>query len=90
MKKFLKPAGHKCGVSSTVYDAISFGTGELDDNGFWEHGCYECARAWEKQFPASGECWPHSRLTIMRWKWGSRILKVQRFIHNVKKYCFGV
>jgi len=75
-KKFQRPKDHNCEISTTISEAISFGKGELDEWGFWEHGCYECARAWEKQFPESGECWPHSRKTLM-------LNKIQRF---VKKY----
>jgi len=60
MKKFQRPDGHNCNVSSTISEDLSFGNGELDDNGFWQYGCYECARAHEKQFPESGKCWPYS------------------------------
>ena len=60
-KQFIRPEGHHlCKTSSTIYESLSFGTGELDDYGFWEHGCYECARAWEEQYPEDGECWPHT------------------------------
>lgn len=71
MKKFIKPVGHeKCCVSSTVTESLSFGTGELDDYGFWEYGCYECARAWEKQFPEEGACWPYSKEYLAKQKRG--------------------
>jgi hypothetical protein len=60
MKKFVRPEGHDCGISSNVFDILTFGTGKLDPDGFWEHGCYECARAWEAQFPKDGPCWPHT------------------------------
>ena len=39
---------------------MTFGTGELDDYGYWEFPCGECARAFEEQFPDEGPCWPHS------------------------------
>ena len=69
MKIFQRPPGHsRCGASSTIMDTLSFGTGELDVNGFWEHPCVECARAYEQQFPEAGECWPHSPETLKRWK----------------------
>lgn len=58
--EFVRPAGHKCKVSSGIHDCLTFGYGELDYNGFWEHGCYECARAHEQQFPNDGPCWPHT------------------------------
>jgi hypothetical protein len=46
---------------------LSFGTGLLDNLGFWEIGCPECARAHEAQFPEDGECWPHSDETLIAW-----------------------
>lgn len=68
VKRFVRPAGHRCGASSTIYEALSFGTGRLDEHGFWEHGCYECARAHESQFPEDGICWPHSVQTLEEWR----------------------
>lgn len=68
VKKFIRPEGHKCLVSSHIGDGLTFGTGELDPNGLWEHGCYECARAHEEQFPGDGECWPFSIETLNRTK----------------------
>lgn len=56
--KFIRPEGHKCCVSTNINDQLSFGKGKLDHFGFWEIGCPECARAWEKQFPDDGVCWP--------------------------------
>ena len=50
----------KCKVSTTITDAISFGTGNLDEFGFWDHGCDTCARAYEKANPGS-EAWPPAR-----------------------------
>lgn len=57
---FNQPAGHNCKVSSGIHDCLTFGTGRLSDNGFWENPCYECARAHEEQFPDCGPCWPHT------------------------------
>lgn len=69
MKKFERPHGHeRCRTSSTIAETMSFGRGDLDENGFWEYGCYECARAWEKQFPQDGPCWPHTKETLEKWK----------------------
>lgn len=28
-----------CHVSTGIDDILTFGTGQLDDNGFWEHSC---------------------------------------------------
>ncbi len=48
----------KCGVSTGICESLTFGSGNLDFNGYWEHGCYECARQWEKLHPEDGPCWP--------------------------------
>jgi hypothetical protein len=60
MKKFIYPEGHTCKVSTGVHECLTFGTGELDHCGFWERPCWECARAYEAQFPEDGPCWPHT------------------------------
>ena len=53
---------HKeCKVSTSIGDSLTFGTGELDSNGFWQHSCYECARAHEEKFPEDFPCWPFSK-----------------------------
>ena len=58
-KQFERPEGHEdCCFSKGICDSVTFGTGELDSNGYWENPCDVCARAWEKQFPESGETWP--------------------------------
>lgn len=48
----------ECGASSNIMEDPSFGTGELDDLGFWEYGCYKCARAYEKVNPGV-KAWPY-------------------------------
>lgn len=60
IKPFVRPEGHTCSVSTGIHDCLTFGTGELCDNGFWEDPCWECAREHEKQFPKCGPCWPHT------------------------------
>jgi len=59
-KPFVRPAGHRCSISTGIHDYLTFGTGHLDANGFWQHPCFECARAHEEQFPECGPCWPHT------------------------------
>jgi hypothetical protein len=59
-KPFVRPEDHICHVSSGIHDCLTFGSGILDDNGFWENPCYECAREFERQFPGEGPCWPHT------------------------------
>lgn len=59
-----KPAcGHMdCDVSSGIDGSITFGSGLLDDYGYWEHPCSFCARAFEENHPDMvemyGPCWP--------------------------------
>ena len=60
IKPFVRLEGHNCHVSSGIHDYLTFGTGKLDDHGFWEIPCFECAREHEKQFPKCGPCWPHT------------------------------
>lgn len=66
MKKFEKPEGHECKFSSGIHEGLTIGTGELDEHGYWEYGCPECARAWEKQFPEDGPIWPFSEEYLFR------------------------
>ena len=52
---------HKnCGISTSIADFLTFGMGRLDENGFWEYPCYDCARAHEKEHPEDFPCWPFS------------------------------
>jgi len=36
-----------CAVSSGICGALTFGSGELDDNGYWKNPCVLCALAWK-------------------------------------------
>ena len=50
-----------CEVSTGVYDHLTFGSGELDENGFWEYPCEDCARHHEIMHDETpGTCWPHN------------------------------
>jgi len=49
---------HKCFVSTGICGSPTFGTGELDHNGYWEKPCAECAREHEAKYPNDGPCWP--------------------------------
>lgn len=52
----------KCGVSTGICERPTFGSGELDSNGYWEVPCSVCARAWEaKNGLEEGQCWPPSQ-----------------------------
>lgn len=35
----------KCRASTGICGSITFGTGELDSNGYWEFPCKECEKA---------------------------------------------
>lgn len=45
--KFKACENPNCGISTGICEKLTFGSGVLDDYGYWEHPCYECARAWE-------------------------------------------
>jgi hypothetical protein len=61
MEHFKRPEGHeKCHSSTGIHGPMTFGSGELNEYGYWENPCYECARAFEKQFPKYYPCWPHT------------------------------
>ena len=38
----------ECGASTGIDGSATFGTGELDDNGYWEHPCEVCRQAWDE------------------------------------------
>ena len=46
-----------CGVSTGIHGGLTFGSGDLDPNGFWEHPCEKCARWAEEHHPEDGRCW---------------------------------
>lgn len=49
----------ECKISSGICGRLTFGSGELDDYGYWEFPCAECARQWEQMWPEENEqCWP--------------------------------
>lgn len=50
-----------CMATSSIAEMLSFGSGELDNYGFWEFPCEQCARAFEKLEPEYGPCWPPSK-----------------------------
>ena len=60
MKSISKPISHEyaCNVSTGIHGELTFGTGKLDDYGYWEFPCDECARKWEMAYPEDYPCWP--------------------------------
>jgi len=60
----LPPCGnHECAVSTGICESLTYGSGELDPNGYWEFPCNTCARAAELRHPESGSCWPFAEKT---------------------------
>lgn len=41
----------KCKVSTGIHEGLTFGSGELDSNGYWSKPCYPCARASDARMP---------------------------------------
>lgn len=63
-----KPCGNPmCGVSTGIHGGLTFGSGELDEYGFWQVPCCACARAHEKSQPQDGNCWPFTNEQL----WGT-------------------
>lgn len=48
-----------CGTSTGICEGLTFGTGKLDFNGYWEFPCWSCARKHEVSHPEAGACWPY-------------------------------
>lgn len=48
-----------CPASTGIHDGLTFGRGTLDDHGFWEKPCSNCARWNEKEDNVPvGTYWP--------------------------------
>ena len=45
-----------CGASTGICGRITFGTGRLDDFGYWENGCRTCAAEYTHR--TGKEAWP--------------------------------
>jgi len=60
MKKRQRPCGNpKCSASTGICESTTFGSGELDQYGYWEFPCSICAREYERKY---GEiCWPFKK-----------------------------
>ena len=48
----------KCSTSTGICGHLTFGSGRLDDYGYWSRPCNSCARAYEQENPHLGKCWP--------------------------------
>ena len=62
----IRPCGNpNCCTSTAISEHLTFGSGELDEYGFWEKPCWVCARAYEKEHPKE-EAWPFNEETLRR------------------------
>lgn len=39
----------ECYASSGICGSVTFGTGELNQYGYWEFPCKECENAWKRE-----------------------------------------
>lgn len=91
----------KCCVSTGIHDGLTFGSGELDYNGFWEKPCHVCARGYEKMKPSAAPCWPYKdnrtvwkkvyvwcanlRLRYLSWKFEYYLAKANKITNKINK-----
>ncbi|RJR10257.1 hypothetical protein C4588_03595 [Candidatus Parcubacteria bacterium] len=58
----MNPCGNDdCCVSTGICGRLTFGSGYLDDHGYWECPCDVCARAWKAENPAE-DVWPMQKI----------------------------
>lgn len=51
-KEMQRPCGNPhCSTSTGIHEGLTFGWGELDDYGYWEHPCAICARDFDEKRP---------------------------------------
>jgi len=48
----------ECSISTGIMEDLTFGSGRMTFNGFWEFPCAICARAYEVKHPDT-QCWPY-------------------------------
>ena len=51
----------ECGASTGIDGSVTFGSGELDDFGYWEKPCSICATEWERLNPGE-TAWPFRKI----------------------------
>ena len=65
----MSACGNKeCCASTGIHDGLTFGSGKIDFNGFWENPCCICARAHEEKCPEDYPCWPFDEATCKEWE----------------------
>lgn len=54
------PCGNvECGISTAIdEETLTFGSGDLDDHGFFEHPCLICANEYKSKHP-DAKVWPN-------------------------------
>ena len=57
-KKFPFCGNRNCCASTGIHEGMTFGSGKLDDFGYWEYPCWVCAREFETLHPEYQPCWP--------------------------------
>lgn len=51
-KPSASPCGNtRCAVSTGIHEGLTFGSGRLDRNGYWQFPCRPCAKAWDEKHP---------------------------------------
>lgn len=53
-----------CKCSTGICGSTTLGSGRLDDFGYWEFPCPECAREMERMLPEYGQCWPFANAEL--------------------------
>ncbi len=74
----------ECKASAGIHDGPTFGSGELDSNGYWEFPCYKCARSFEAANPGV-EAWPFEKKEIQELLLGVRLLLLQTDVPHVNQ-----
>lgn len=46
-----KCGNNKCSTSTGIHGGLTFGSGRLDDYGYWSEPCRTCAAHWDSQIP---------------------------------------
>lgn len=54
-----------CNRSEGIHEGLTVGHGEPDDYGYFNHGCYFCAREIERTNPEFGPVWPFKSTGII-------------------------
>ena len=56
---FVNPNHQGCKFSHDLNDVLTVGQGHLDDYGYWEFPCVDCAIEHQEKHPEDGPVWPN-------------------------------